>query len=141
MQLCGVHSQPVLAVKLLFHMKRSGVQPNALTYGFYNKAVLEATWPSDMTNSGQLMWNKLRNVIVGAALFKKAGMKWARKKSTINNDTLSSDSKSQGMGHATSRSSIDSSHSQDTEATRSDCTIFIYNLYQLKNIIFLILYS
>lgn len=37
MQLCGVYGQPVLAVKLLFHMKRSGVQPNALTYGFYNK--------------------------------------------------------------------------------------------------------
>lgn len=40
MQLCGVYGQPVLAVKLLFHMKRSGVQPNALTYGFYNKVIL-----------------------------------------------------------------------------------------------------
>lgn len=39
MQLCGVYGQPVLAVKLLFHMKRSGVQPNALTYGFYNKVI------------------------------------------------------------------------------------------------------
>lgn len=39
MQLCGVYGQPVLAVKLLFHMKRSGVQPNALTYGFYNKVM------------------------------------------------------------------------------------------------------
>lgn len=48
MQVCGVHSLPVLAVKLLFLMKRSGVQPNALTYGFYNKCVLEATWPQDM---------------------------------------------------------------------------------------------
>lgn len=37
MQLCGLYGQPLLAVKLLFHMKRSGVQPNALTYGFYNK--------------------------------------------------------------------------------------------------------
>lgn len=41
MQLCGVYGQPVLAVKLLFHMKRSGVQPNALTYGFYNKVSCE----------------------------------------------------------------------------------------------------
>ncbi|PSN49786.1 hypothetical protein C0J52_01385 [Blattella germanica] len=59
MQLCGVYSQPVLAVKLLSQMKRSGIQPNAITYGFYNRAVLEATWPSDCTNSSQLLWNKL----------------------------------------------------------------------------------
>lgn len=33
MQLCGEQSMPLLAVKLLLLMKRSGVQPNALTYG------------------------------------------------------------------------------------------------------------
>ncbi|XP_011257996.1 DENN domain-containing protein 4C isoform X3 [Camponotus floridanus] len=121
MQLCGVYGQPVLAVKLLFHMKRSGVQPNALTYGFYNKAVLEATWPSDMTNSSQLMWNKLRNVIVGAALFKKAGKKSARRRLSSNADFLTAD-KTEGMEHALSRSSLDSSHSQDTEAAHSDST-------------------
>jgi pentatricopeptide repeat protein len=60
MQLCGVYSQPVLAIKLLSQMKRSGIQPNAITYGFYNRAVLEATWPSDSTHSSQLLWNKLR---------------------------------------------------------------------------------
>jgi len=37
MQLCGLYHQPVLAVKVLFAMRRSGVQPNAITYGFYNK--------------------------------------------------------------------------------------------------------
>ncbi|XP_036140650.1 DENN domain-containing protein Crag isoform X3 [Monomorium pharaonis] len=121
MQLCGVYGQPVLAVKLLFHMKRSGVQPNALTYGFYNKAVLEATWPSDMTNSSQLMWNKLRNVIVGAALFKKAGKKSARRRLSSNMDFLTTD-KTECMEHALSRSSLDSSHSQDTEAAHSDST-------------------
>lgn len=115
MQLCGLYGQPVLAVKLLFHMKRSGVQPNALTYGFYNKAVLEATWPSDMTNSSQLMWNKLRNVIVGAALFKKAGIRSARKRLCSSSDIISSDDKSLSMAHAISRSSLDSTHSQDTE--------------------------
>ncbi|XP_011506517.1 PREDICTED: DENN domain-containing protein 4C isoform X2 [Ceratosolen solmsi marchali] len=122
MQLCGVYGQPVLAVKLLFHMKRSGVQPNALTYGFYNKAVLEATWPSDMTNSSQLMWNKLRNVIVGAALFKKAGKKSARRRLGINNEALllPDGLKGQNIGHAISRSSLDSTHSQDTETAHSD---------------------
>ncbi|XP_015124873.1 DENN domain-containing protein Crag isoform X2 [Diachasma alloeum] len=122
MQLCGVYGQPVLAVKLLFHMKRSGVQPNALTYGFYNKAVLEATWPSDMTNSSQLMWNKLRNVIVGAALFKRAGKKSARRRLSSNPEVLSIDGlKHQGMEHlATSRSSLDSTHSHDQEALNND---------------------
>ncbi|XP_033210496.1 DENN domain-containing protein Crag isoform X2 [Belonocnema kinseyi] len=119
MQLCGVYGQPVLAVKLLFHMKRSGVQPNALTYGFYNKAVLEATWPSDMMNSSQLMWNKLRNVIIGAALFKKAGKKSARRRLSSSINAMS-DSKSQCMEHGVSRSSLDSTHSQDTEAVRRD---------------------
>lgn len=33
MQLCGEHSKPLLAVKLLLLMKKSGIQPNALTYG------------------------------------------------------------------------------------------------------------
>ncbi|XP_054002499.1 DENN domain-containing protein Crag isoform X3 [Hylaeus anthracinus] len=122
MQLCGVYGQPVLAVKLLFHMKRSGVQPNALTYGFYNKAVLEATWPSDMTNSSQLMWNKLRNAIVGAALFKKAGKRSARRRLSSNADLLTVDGKLANMEHAFSRSSLDSSHSQDTEAAHSDST-------------------
>lgn len=34
MQLCGEHSKPLLAVKLLLLMKKSGIQPNALTYGY-----------------------------------------------------------------------------------------------------------
>ncbi|XP_046624010.1 C-myc promoter-binding protein isoform X2 [Neodiprion virginianus] len=124
MQLCGVYGQPVLAVKLLFHMKRSGVQPNALTYGFYNKAVLEATWPSDMTNSSQLMWNKLRNVIVGAALFKKAGKKGARRRLSAATDIHSVDGKSsETLEHAISRSSLDSAHSQDLDAAGSDSLI------------------
>uniref|UniRef100_A0A8D8XMR9 DENN domain-containing protein 4C n=2 Tax=Cacopsylla melanoneura TaxID=428564 RepID=A0A8D8XMR9_9HEMI len=72
MQLCGLYSQPVLAVKLLFLMRRCGIQPNAITYGFYNRAVLEAKWSSDMYNSSQLLWHKLRNVIIGAGLLRRA---------------------------------------------------------------------
>ncbi|KAK6640985.1 hypothetical protein RUM44_012684 [Polyplax serrata] len=70
MQLFGIYSQPVLAVNLLSQMKSCGVQPNALTYGYYNRAVLEATWPSDQSHTSQL-WSKLRNVILGAALFRR----------------------------------------------------------------------
>ena len=79
-----------------------------------------------MTNSSQLMWNKLRNVIVGAALFKKAGKKSARRRLVSNNDGLltTDDLKTQNTELAVSRSSLDSTHSQDTEAAHSDCRFF-----------------
>lgn len=39
MQLCGQYGQPVLAVRVLFEMKKAGVHPNAITYGYYNKVL------------------------------------------------------------------------------------------------------
>uniref|UniRef100_A0A3P8WTF1 DENN domain containing 4A n=1 Tax=Cynoglossus semilaevis TaxID=244447 RepID=A0A3P8WTF1_CYNSE len=71
MQLCGQYGQPVLAVRVLFEMKKAGIHPNAITYGYYNKAVLESTWPSS-TRGGYFLWMKLRNVILGVAQFKRA---------------------------------------------------------------------
>ena len=73
MQLCGVYDQPVLAVKVLFEMKAIGLVPNAVTYGYYNKAVLESEWPSGALSHSQLLWNKLRNVFVAVWLFKRMG--------------------------------------------------------------------
>uniref|UniRef100_A0A2A4JDM7 UDENN domain-containing protein n=1 Tax=Heliothis virescens TaxID=7102 RepID=A0A2A4JDM7_HELVI len=91
MQLCGNHSLPVLAVQLLFLMKRAGLQPNALTYGYYNRCVLEATWPQDMPSGAQLLWNKLRIAVVGAALFRKAGAQRAGR-NTLNMTSAGSSS-------------------------------------------------
>ncbi|XP_061451053.1 C-myc promoter-binding protein isoform X2 [Rhineura floridana] len=70
MQLCGQYGQPVLAVRVLFEMKKAGVDPNAITYGYYNKAVLESTWPSS-NRSGYFLWTKIRNVVLGIAQFKR----------------------------------------------------------------------
>lgn len=70
LQLCGQYNEPTLAVKVLFEMKRAGVQPNAITYGYYNKAVLESKWPS-ATSKGLLLWNKLRNVITAVAQLRR----------------------------------------------------------------------
>ncbi|XP_054858256.1 C-myc promoter-binding protein isoform X2 [Eublepharis macularius] len=70
MQLCGQYGQPVLAVRVLFEMKKAGVDPNAITYGYYNKAVLESTWPSN-NRSGYFLWTKIRNVVLGIAQFKR----------------------------------------------------------------------
>ncbi|XP_061131161.1 DENN domain-containing protein 4C isoform X2 [Syngnathus typhle] len=71
MQLCGIWGLPVMAVRVLVEMKRAGVQPNAITYGYYNKAALESPWPS-RNRGGLFMWTKLRNVLRGVAQFKQA---------------------------------------------------------------------
>ena len=76
MQLCGLHNLPILAVRLYYLMKRSGIQPNALTYGLYNRCVLESEWPSDDVSS-RLRWRRLRNVVVACAHFRRAGHKFA----------------------------------------------------------------
>uniref|UniRef100_A0A8C5AK66 DENN domain-containing protein 4C n=1 Tax=Gadus morhua TaxID=8049 RepID=A0A8C5AK66_GADMO len=70
MQLCGLWEQPVMAVRVLVEMKKAGVHPNAITYGYYNKAVLESPWPS-RNRSGLFMWTKVRNVLRGVAQFKQ----------------------------------------------------------------------
>ncbi|XP_070132688.1 DENN domain-containing protein Crag isoform X1 [Drosophila bipectinata] len=80
MQLCGIHNLPVLAVRLHYLMKRSGVQANALTYGFYNRCVLESQWPSDSTTLSQIRWNRIKNVVMGAAQFRRAGKRRAAAK-------------------------------------------------------------
>ncbi|XP_063651249.1 C-myc promoter-binding protein isoform X10 [Pan troglodytes] len=76
MQLCGQYDQPVLAVRVLFEMQKAGIDPNAITYGYYNKAVLESTWPS-RSRSGYFLWTKVRNVVLGVTQFKRALKKHA----------------------------------------------------------------
>ncbi|KAF3688779.1 C-myc promoter-binding protein DENN domain-containing protein 4A [Channa argus] len=118
LQLCGQYSQPVLAVRVLFEMKKAGVQPNAITYGYYNKAVLESTWPST-TRGGYFLWGKLRNVILGVLQFKQAG----RKQQTPQKDPQLSDGSDLDT---VSRGSLDSANdsaertSIDTDFTKMD---------------------
>lgn len=54
LQLCGQYSQPVLAVRVFFEMKKAGVQPNAITYGYYNKV---KTLFAVFNLHGQTQWN------------------------------------------------------------------------------------
>lgn len=115
MQLCHIHNLPVLAVRLHYLMRRSGIQPNALTYGFYNRCVLEAQWPADTNITSQLRWARLKNVVLGAAKFKHAGNKFAsRKRLSISCDNnLSTLETVDG----TSRTSLDSGISQVDQAS------------------------
>uniref|UniRef100_A0A8D3C904 DENN/MADD domain containing 4A n=1 Tax=Scophthalmus maximus TaxID=52904 RepID=A0A8D3C904_SCOMX len=118
LQLCGQYSQPVLAVKVLFEMKKAGVQPNAITYGYYNKAVLESTWPST-TRGGYFLWGKLRNVVLGVLHFKQAG----RKQQTPHRDPqLSDGSDLDTVSHGSLDSANDSAErtSIDTDFTKMD---------------------
>ncbi|XP_066939254.1 DENN domain-containing protein Crag isoform X9 [Macrobrachium rosenbergii] len=84
MQLCGQYSQPILAVKVLCEMRQHGITPNAITYGYYNRAVMENKW----THSN-LFWKKLRNVVIGVSAFKQSGLERAqRRKSSLSLDEV-----------------------------------------------------
>ncbi|XP_058397851.1 C-myc promoter-binding protein isoform X1 [Diceros bicornis minor] len=106
MQLCGQYDQPVLAVRVLFEMRKAGIDPNAITYGYYNKAVLESTWPS-RSHSGYFLWTKVRNVVLGVAQFKRALKKHAH----LSQTTLSADGSDLD---AVSHGSMDSGHGTHT---------------------------
>ncbi|KAK9874779.1 hypothetical protein WA026_005585 [Henosepilachna vigintioctopunctata] len=126
-QLCGEHSRPLLAVKLLVLMKKFDLQPNALTYGLYNRCVLEAEWPAH-SSSSQLLWNKLRNVVMGAAHFK-----WAAKRKNLRTSTASIEGGSslEATDRTPSHSSLDSHENVQSETLLSKFSrnIFKGNIY------------
>lgn len=109
MQLCGMYNLPILAVRLHYLMKRSGIQPNALTYGFYNRCVLESEWPSEPAISSQLRWSRLRLVVLGAAHFRRAGKKYASRRRLSN--SLENNLSTLETTDGTSRTSLDSGNS------------------------------
>lgn len=51
MQLCGLWGLPVMAVRVLVEMKKAGVHPNAITYGYYNKVTCHV-YTTKHLNSG-----------------------------------------------------------------------------------------
>ncbi|KAB5574891.1 hypothetical protein PHYPO_G00214330 [Pangasianodon hypophthalmus] len=118
MQLCGQYGQPVLAVRVLFEMKKAGVQPNAITYGYYNRAVLESTWPSS-TRGGYFLWGKLRNVVRGVVQFKQV---WRRQARHAKDPHLSDASDLDSVSHGSLDSTNDSAEraSIDTDFTKMD---------------------
>ncbi|KAJ3585440.1 hypothetical protein NHX12_014159, partial [Muraenolepis orangiensis] len=105
MQLCGLWGLPVLAVRVLVEMKKAGVHPNAITYGYYNKAVLESPWPS-ANRSGHIMWTKVRNVLRGGQSDQGYGSK-----DELHQDRPSDSSPS---GDAAPPLAADASHNMDS---------------------------
>ncbi|XP_006976037.1 DENN domain-containing protein 4C isoform X2 [Peromyscus maniculatus bairdii] len=94
MQLCGLWVHPVLAVRVLFEMKTARIKPNAITYGYYNKVVLESPWPSS-TRSGIFLWTKVRNVVHGLAQFRQPLKKTGQKSQAFS---ISGGQSDQGYG-------------------------------------------
>ncbi len=77
MILCGIHSQPALAVKVFLDMQRHQVRLNAITYGYYNKAVLEGNWPGTGTGGNE------DDEESGGSPFGRALLKWAKLRNTV----------------------------------------------------------
>uniref|UniRef100_UPI003AAF386A DENN domain-containing protein 4C isoform X3 n=1 Tax=Centroberyx gerrardi TaxID=166262 RepID=UPI003AAF386A len=124
MQLCGVWGLPVMAVRVLVEMKKAGVHPNAITYGYYNKAVLESPWPS-RNRSGLFMWTKLRNVLRGVAQFKQALDRTPSTKGpTITGTAASTGGSAVSDGDRLSHGSADSS----SEVNGEEHTLFARSL-------------
>ncbi|NXU48537.1 DEN4C protein, partial [Turnix velox] len=128
MQLCGLWGQPVQAVRVLFEMKNAGIQPNAITYGYYNKAVLESPWPSS-NRSGIFLWTKVRNVVRGTAQFRQCLKKSTQSPSVpvipaLRSATGGSD------GDMVSHGSVDSSN----DANSGEHTLFVSDLVRLESI-------
>ncbi|NXU95387.1 DEN4C protein, partial [Xiphorhynchus elegans] len=128
MQLCGLWGQPVQAVRVLFEMKNAGIQPNAITYGYYNKAVLESSWPSS-NRSGIFLWTKIRNVVHGTAQFRRCLKKSTQSPQVpvipaLQSPTGGSD------GDMVSHGSVDSSN----DANSGEHTLFVSDLVRLDSI-------
>ncbi|KAJ6669518.1 hypothetical protein lerEdw1_000066 [Lerista edwardsae] len=128
MQLCGLWSNPVLAVRVLSQMKNAGILPNAITYGYYNKAVLESPWPSS-NRSGIFLWTTLRNVVHGMTQFKQC-LKKSTRSSQVSSIPAPRMVTGGSDGDTVSHGSVDSSN----DANSGEHTLFVRDLVRLDSI-------
>ncbi|EDL76018.1 rCG23015, isoform CRA_a [Rattus norvegicus] len=128
MQLCGLWVHPVLAVRVLFEMKTARIKPNAITYGYYNKVVLESPWPSS-TRSGIFLWTKVRNVVHGLAQFRQP-LKKTGQKSQVFSISAPQNAACGSDGDTVSHGSVDSSN----DANNGEHTVFVKDLISLDSI-------
>ncbi|XP_063311303.1 DENN domain-containing protein 4C isoform X2 [Pelobates fuscus] len=125
MQLCGIHEIPALAVRVLFEMKNAGIQPNAITYGYYNKVVLLGQWPSS-NRSGTFLWTKVRNVVRGLSQFRRPVKKIQNTSRTLS-DPTSQSAALWNDGNMVRHPSVDSSN----ESNSGEHILFVSDLIRL----------
>ncbi|XP_052032669.1 DENN domain-containing protein 4C isoform X3 [Apodemus sylvaticus] len=128
MQLCGLWVHPVLAVRVLFEMKTARIKPNAITYGYYNKVVLESPWPSS-TRSGIFLWTKVRNVVHGLAQFRQP-LKKTGQNSQVFSISAPQNAACGSDGDTVSHGSVDSAN----DANNGEHTVFVRDLISLDSI-------
>ncbi|KAK9408128.1 DENN domain-containing protein 4C [Crotalus adamanteus] len=128
MLLCGLWGHPVLAVRILFEMKNSGIEPNAITYGYYNKAVLENPWPSS-NRSGIFLWTKLRNVVHSMTQLRQC-LKKTTHTSQVASIPASRKIPGGSDGDTMSHGSVDSSN----DANSGEHALFVRDLVRLDSI-------
>uniref|UniRef100_A0A8C2V6Q2 DENN domain containing 4C n=2 Tax=Chinchilla lanigera TaxID=34839 RepID=A0A8C2V6Q2_CHILA len=128
MQLCGLWGHPVLAVRVLFEMKTANIKPNAITYGYYNKVVLESPWPTS-TRSGIFLWTKVRNVVRGLAQFRQP-LKKTIQKSQVSSISAPQQAAGGSDGDTVSHGSMDSCN----EASSGEHAVFVRDLIRLDSI-------
>ncbi|XP_053227777.1 DENN domain-containing protein 4C isoform X1 [Podarcis raffonei] len=128
MLLCGLWGHPVLAVRALFEMKIAGIAPNAITYGYYNKAVLESPWPSS-NRSGIFLWTKLRNVVLSMAQFRQC-----LRKSTQCSQAISIPAPQMHTGGSDGDTVSHDSVTSSNDANSGEHTFFVRDLVRLDSI-------
>ncbi|CAJ0570034.1 unnamed protein product, partial [Mesorhabditis spiculigera] len=69
-ELCGQCGEPHLAVLVLHAMRRAGLEQNAVTYGLYHRAVMNAEWPAAGRVKADLLWRRLRMILIGMTHFR-----------------------------------------------------------------------
>uniref|UniRef100_A0A5S6R4X7 UDENN domain-containing protein n=1 Tax=Trichuris muris TaxID=70415 RepID=A0A5S6R4X7_TRIMR len=109
-QMCGLYEQPVLAVKVFVSMNQHGVRPNAVTYGIYNRSVLDAQWPGAAVRQPLRHWTRVRHVVFAIAIMKWSVRQRSRLRRTDSHQSAESgvDYISQGSGGSQSVKLINS---------------------------------
>lgn len=85
MDQCMQYGRPVLAVRVYSDMRSAGIQPSAVTYAFYNKAMLETSWPSHKRR-----WIVLKIVIIACIRFNKMSRTHQKKSGSFSTPSLHS---------------------------------------------------
>ncbi|VDK42926.1 unnamed protein product [Anisakis simplex] len=137
-QLCGDFGQPLLAVKVLQAMQRNGLEQNAVTYGIYHQAVLNATWPVGNQLTAIKAWNRTAIVLRAITQFRFNLVIQKRKQSLQVSDTTSAMESSslneKQAGNSESKEIADaSSDIVDEDEEQLETAPFVISVHPLEN--------
>ncbi|PAV58665.1 hypothetical protein WR25_10047 [Diploscapter pachys] len=137
-ELCGQCGEPSLAVKVLQAMHRAGLEQNAVTYGIYHRAVLDAEWPTQARQNAVNLWTKLRLVIYATVVLRRlsnAGPIGQSQQSNSNSLPRSEDTKQHehkpSDTHSVSDPGYASDRLEDTKELELQSKDYVIETYEL----------